>query len=164
MARNSNSFGKLNVPNLKQHQPDKQSLQSWAYVPLCASLKARYLNFSGGLRHCGSCWAIHVTLIALEHFQISLKNNTLCAEPWGLWGFRNRESHEARLSAVRCYLVTKPSRPFPHNQILNLSLVWPCALKLCYCLMTLYVEKDNSLHHCIRFCFELHITLYLIEQ
>lgn len=77
-------FGRLNVPNLKRHQLDKQSLQLWECVPLCVSLKARYLKFSGGLRHCGSCLAIRVTLIALERFQISLKNNMLCTEPWGL--------------------------------------------------------------------------------
>lgn len=78
-------LGELNLPNLKRRQLDKQSLQSRVCArPSCVTLKARYLKFSGGLRHRGSCLAIRVTLIASEHFQISLKNNMLCSEPWGL--------------------------------------------------------------------------------
>lgn len=109
-----------------------------------AALKMKYLKHLEGFRHRGSCLAIHVTLIALEHFQISLKNNILWTKPWGIWGFCNRGGCRDKLSVV-CYLVTQPSRPFPHNQILTLHLVWPCAPKLCYRLMTDHLEKDNLL-------------------
>lgn len=61
------------------HQFDNRSLQS----RVCASVRARHLKLSGDFSLCDSCLAIHVTLIASEHFQISLKNNMPCTEPWG---------------------------------------------------------------------------------
>lgn len=66
----------------KRHRPRQRAA---AVTGACASPRhppsPRYLKFSCGLSHRGSCLATHVPLIASEHFRISPKNNTLCAEP-----------------------------------------------------------------------------------
>lgn len=76
---NGDLFGRLNSETAKSRQNHYHN-----YRRVRRPQDEIFEAFWEGLRHRGSCLAIHVTLIALEHFQISLRNNILCTEPWGL--------------------------------------------------------------------------------